>query len=181
MPKHEGLGPGPGLARATFDAVAGEREWGPGEADHGDGIVEPGPGRRDGVHDEAEAIDVDKFPNPIQIGRLTHRIVDHRSLAGREFEVEPHRFEDRQQVAEDDGCIDAEPLDRGDHHLGGEAGCLAEFQEAHVLADGPVLRQIPACLPHQPDRRAFHRFAPARAHEQSLLAGIGGAFGQRGE
>ena len=43
----------------------------------------------------------------LRAGGLADGVVDHRTLAGGELEVEAHRLEQRQQVAEDDRRIDA--------------------------------------------------------------------------
>jgi hypothetical protein len=103
--------------------------------------------------------------------------VDHRPLARGELEFEPHRFEQRQEVAEDDRRIDPEPLDRGNHHFGGEPRRLAEFEKPDLRPDLPVFRQIPAGLPHQPDGRPLDRLAAAGFEQERLLAGIGRGSG----
>ena len=136
------------------------------EADHGDRGVEAGPRGPDGVHHEAEAGEVVEFEHPADVVRRPHGVVDHRALAVGELEIEPHRLEDREQVAEDDRGIDAEPLDRGDHHLGAEPRILAELEEADRVADGPVFGEIAARLPHQPDGRAFHRLEAAGPQQE---------------
>ena len=163
---HERLGEQPGLARPALDAVAGEREGGAREANHGDRNVEAGPRGPDGVHHEAEAVDVVEFPHAADVVGRPHGVVDHRPFAVGELEVEPHRLEDREEVAEDDRRIDAEPCDGRDHHLGGEPRRLAQFEEADLVADGPVFGEVAAGLPHQPDGGPFHRLHAARPEQE---------------
>jgi hypothetical protein len=160
-------------ARAPLDAVARQRERGAGETDDRDRIVEAGAGRADDVHHEAEAADVGELADPAHVPRLADGVVDYRPLAGGELQLEAHRLEDRQQVAEDDRRIDAEPLHGGDHHLGREPRVLAQLHEAHLLAHRPVLGEVAARLPHQPDRRPLDRLAATGPHHQGATARIG--------
>ena len=39
-------------------------------------------------------------------------LLQHRPLAGGELQLDPHRLEDQQQIGEEDGRIDPQPLDR---------------------------------------------------------------------
>ena len=45
------------------------------------------------------------------------------------------------------------------------SGRLAQRQEVDALAQRAVLRQVAAGLPHDPERRAIHRLAPAGSQE----------------
>ena len=172
MAIHERLRVEPRAARPALDAVAGEREGRSRESDDRNAGVESRAGRAHDVHHEADAVDIVQFPHPGHVGRLANGVVDDRPLAGGELQIEPHRFEQGQQVAEDDGGVHAEPLHGGDHHLGRETGRLAELEEPDILADGPVFRQVAARLPHQPDRRPLDRLAPAGPHEERLAEAV---------
>ena len=118
MAIHERLRERPGLARAPFDAVASECEGSTGKPNHGDRIVESRPGGGDGVHDKTNPINVLEFTDANHVGRIADRVMDHRSFTNGEFELQPHRLQDRQQVTEDDCGIDTESMNRGDHYFG---------------------------------------------------------------
>ena len=49
------------------------------------------------------------------------------TFAGSEFQVEAHRFQDREQIGKDNGGIDAQPPHGGDHHFCAERRILAQF------------------------------------------------------
>ena len=101
-------------------------------------------------------------------------------------EVHPHRLGDHQDVAEEDGSVDAEDVDRLQRHLGCEVGRLAKGEEGDLCADGTVFGQIPSRLPHEPHGRAVRLLLPAclkepvrPAHGRSLarpLAAQAGAL-----
>ena len=70
----------------------------------------------------------------------------------------PHRLAERmrnhQDVGEQDRRVEPEAPDRLQRHLGGELRRETQIEEtAGLLAHRPILRQIAAGLPHQPDRR----------------------------
>src|SRR5205823_1873240 len=70
-----------------------------------------------------------------------------------EEKLHAHRFGHDEDVAEEDGRVDAEDVDRLQRYFRRQIGRLAELEEADLLADGAVLRQAAPGLPHQPDRR----------------------------
>ena len=117
-----------------------------------------------------ERLDGFEFQQAIDVGGRADRIVQHRPLAGRELQVDAHRFEDQQQVGEDDGRIDAEPLDRGEHDLGGEVGILAQIEKRGRSPQFAILGHIAAGLPHQPDGRPLDRLAADGLHQEAIGA-----------
>ena len=92
----------------------------------------------------------------VDVGSPRERLRELRPLVF-EDELHAHRFRDDEDVAEEDGRVDAEYVDRLQRHFGGEIGRLAELEETDFLADGTVLRQVAPGLPHQPDRRLVDR------------------------
>ena len=104
--------------------------------------------------------------------RGAHRLVNHRALAGLEFEGKPHALEGKQQVGKNDGRIDTELFRGGDGDFRGQLGLLADFKQGMVAADGLVLRHVAAGLAQEPDGRAVDR--PAQAGAQKA-----GAAGER--
>ena len=115
-----------------------------------------------------------QLSQPLDVGRLSQRIVNHRPLASSEFQIHPHRLQNRQEIAEDDRRIHAQPADRGEHHLGCEAWIFAQLHEADFLSHASVFWQIAAGLPHQPDGSPLHGLAPAGSHHERLTEAIGG-------
>src|SRR5439155_24863805 len=55
--------------------------------------------------------------------------------------------------------------DRVPGRLGHELGPPARLEHGHAVAKGPVLRQRPPGLTHEPHRGVRHRLAAAGAHE----------------
>jgi len=164
----------PGLAAATLDAVARERERLPGEADHRDRVVEAGPRRPHDVHHRIPAgLEIVELREPAHVCRRPDRVVDHRAPRQPRIEIHPHRFENWQQIAEDDRRIDPEAVDRREHHFGRQPRVFAEFEKPDLLADGPVFGQVAAGLPHQPDGRPLHGLQAAGPHHGRLPAALG--------
>ena len=69
-----------------------------------------------------------------------NRRVDHRAFAGLELEVESHAFERKQQIGEDDCCVDVELFGGGDGHLRGQLRLLADFKQGVMLPHRLILR-----------------------------------------
>jgi hypothetical protein len=91
-------------AGASFNHVAGKREWRAGKADHRHPARQPGARQAHGFHHETERVDVFQFQNPINIARLAHGVVNDRAFAGGEFQIEAHRFEAGQRQPEEQSC-----------------------------------------------------------------------------
>ena len=91
--------------------------------------------------------------------------MDDRPFALGEFELEAKRFQDQEDVGEEDGGVDAQPLGRGDRHRRGQLGAFAQLEERDLGANRPVFGHVTAGLPHQPDRRDIGRLATARLEE----------------
>ena len=121
-------------AAAPFDRVAGERERGAGEADQRNVLGQVGAGLRDRLEDEVERLGAFELDDAVDVVRLADRVVNLRAVAGGELEVEPHRFEDRQQVGEDDRGVDAEAVDGGAHHLAAELAGSCRVRGTIVFA-----------------------------------------------
>jgi hypothetical protein len=86
--------------------------------------------------------------------------------AGRKGELRSHRHQRGEDVGEDDRGIEVEPVNRLQRHLDGDLGCAAHRQEvAGTTTDLTVLRQVPARLAHDPDRRPIDRFTTASLQE----------------
>ena len=82
------------------------------------------------------------------------------NLYGRQIVLEGH-----EDVAEEDGRVDAELVDGHQRHVRAERGRTAELHERHLVAHGLVGGHVAAGLPHDPDGRPVHRLAAAGAQE----------------
>ena len=131
----------------------------------------------DRFENETQIVDVPQGLDPRHIVLRANGIVNRRTVSRSVFQVETHRLQDREQVGKQDGRVDAERSLRGERHLGSQLGALAQFEKRHFAADGPVLRQIPARLPHDPDRSRVSRFTP-RGCAESGIVGVRGSFRQ---
>ena len=179
---HEALR-GEELARGpALDQVRGERERRPREADERHLLAERLPGEPHRLEHVAERIgDVDSGQAP-HVLRAPHGAVDTRAVTSRELEADAERLEHEQDVGEEDGRVDAQPLDGLERHLRGGVGRLAQLEEPAAGAQRPVLRHVPPRLPHQPHGRERRRPAEARlekwrgkGHRDSSLSSATGA------
>jgi hypothetical protein len=107
----------------------------------------------------------------IHVGGGRDRVVDHRTVAGRELDAGAERLQDEQDVGEDDGGVHLEDADGRDRDLGGRLRALAELQEAELGADRPVLRHVAARLSHEPHGRERDGLATAGREERRRLHG----------
>ena len=75
----------------------------------------------------------------------------------------------QQDVGEHDGRVEGEPPHRLQRNLRRHLGIEAEAEEVAGL--GPqfaILRQIPSCLSHEPDRRTGKRLSRESTKEERL-------------
>ena len=73
-----------------------------------------------------------QLDHAVDIGRLAHRVVNHRPFALRELEVHAHRLEDRQQIGEHDRRVDAQPLDGRAHDLAAQLRIAAQLEKTRA-------------------------------------------------
>ena len=85
--------------------------------------------------------------------RAPHGPRDHGSFAARELEPDAERFDDQQDVGEENRAVDAQALDRLERHLRRRVGVPAKLEEREALTQRAILRQVASGLAHQPDRR----------------------------
>ena len=107
-------------------------------------------------------------PQALDVGRGADRVLDHRTHALDELDIEAHGQHRRHDVREEDGGIDAVPLHRLERHLCAELRGSRQLEEAVTLAERPVLGKRTPRLAHEPHRRALDRLAPAGADEERL-------------
>ncbi len=159
------------LRGAALDEVGGERPWRAAEADERHVTFrrlrrELAPGLADGGEDVAEvALDVG-LDEAGDVRQRAYRAVEDRAVAGGEAQPGAHGVERQQDVGEDDRGVDAEAPHRLQGDLGGELGRAAEGEEVHPLAQGAVLGEVAARLPHQPNRTPLGGLVPARPEEE---------------
>jgi hypothetical protein len=79
----------------------------------------------------------------------------------RKRDVDPHRGQRDQDIAEQDRCIEPELVDGLERDLAGEIGGPAQIQERGARAHRAISREVTTGLAHHPDRRALDRLAPA--------------------
>ena len=108
-------------------------------------------------------------PKPREIGGRGHRR-EPRPLALDEGKLAAERMRHQQDVGEEDRGIEPEATHRLQRHLGRELGGIAEVEEAPgPRPDRPVLGQVAAGLPHQPDRRHRQGLAAQRPHQRPVV------------
>ena len=105
-------------------------------------------------------------------GPVAYRLGDDRPGAGDDVEVDPHRRERNDDVAEEDRRVDPEPAYRLQRDLHGQVGIAARVQHRDALAQLAVLRQRPAGLAHEP-----HRGRPGLARRAAARNGASSSPG----
>ena len=96
-----------------------------------------------------------------------HRRGDHRPDAGLDVEVDADGLERQHDVGEEDRRVHAVPADRLQRDLDDQLGVHAGLEHPDALAQLEVLRQRPAGLAHEPDRRVRDRLAAAALQERA--------------
>ena len=99
----------------------------------------------------------------LEVGAFLHRISYDRSRI--ELELDAQAGEGNQDVGEDDDAVHAEAPMRMQRDLGRSIRICAQLEEARLLTELAVLRQVTPRLPHQPDRGSVDGLAPAGAEE----------------
>src|SRR6266481_410785 len=154
-----------------FDHVGGERPGSAAEADQGDAAVQALQRRADRFHDVPEVALRVGHPQLVDVRRRAQGLRELRPLVFQD-ELHAHRFGHHQDVAEEDGGVDAEDVHRLDGDLRRQIGRLAQLQEGNPGAHRPILRQVPPRLPHQPDGSLVDRPPPARVQEPVRHSGL---------
>ena len=88
------------------------------------------------------------------------------AAAGVEVKGQPHDFERKKQIGEDDGRIDVENLSSFDGDLGRYFGLLADLDQRILLADGAVLGHVASGLAHEPDGSPFRGLSLGSANKK---------------
>ncbi len=178
---HQALGGPVVAARSAFDRVGGQGERRAAEADQRHLGRQPGAGLPHGLDDELQAVHVFQFPQAINVGRRADGVAQHGAFAAGEIQPQAHRLENQQQVGEQDRRIDAQPLDRLDHHLRAQGGIFAQPEKTDLRAQFAVLGQVAPGLPHEPDGDVPCGFAPHGLQKWAVVPGRSHGEGGRDE
>merc|ERR1719318_653195 len=74
-----------------------------------------------------------------------------------------------EDVREDDGCVQRKPPDGLQCDLARKLRGLTDGEEIRLDPDLPELGQVPAGLPHDPDRDPVHLLPPGSLEEPVIL------------
>src|SRR5256885_13420658 len=94
--------------------------------------------------------------------------MDDGPFALRELEADTERLDDQEDVGEEDRRVDAEAVDGLQRDFGRRLRVPGKLEESVPLAHRPILRQIAAGLPHEPDG-SVRRRRPARGAQQECI------------
>ena len=81
----------------------------------------------------------------------SNRILDRRSLAVDEVEVDAHRLERQQQIGKENRGVDVDSADRLERDFRGEIGRAAQLEQRIAFAERAIFAHVPAGLAHEPD------------------------------
>src|SRR5436190_11680085 len=155
------------------DHVGRDRPWRAAEANQRDVWCELAADAAQRFIHRLEFAEIGLGSQPRHLLRRIQRI-EPRAFAGLEAYGAAERIGNDEDVGKDDRGIEVETADRLQRHFGGIFRRKAQIEEAARLgAQLAILRQVPAGLPHHPDRR--YRLSTAR---QYLEKRFGGFLGQ---
>ena len=160
------------LGAAALDHVGRQRERRAGEADQGRAVAQLALDQAHGVGHVAGVLAGVDDAQGVHVGGRADGVVHPRAVVV-EGEGRAHRLQRHQDVAEQDGRVEAEAPDRLQRDLAGQLRGLAQLDERDLLAHGAVLGQVAARLAHDPDRRALVRARPAGRPGRGLSAQCG--------
>eukprot|EP00963_Diacronema_lutheri_P001886 scaffold121_cov356-Pavlova_lutheri.AAC.20 len=174
--------------RLSFPRVRCQCPWRTHESHQCGLLVDLAPQRlQDGPHERKLRVRIAHLHHdPFHVFQGTKRSLDARSFPFHHVELHAHRGKRREDVAEEDHRVGPEgtPWLQGELH--GDLRRLGTRAKRILVRVGAELRHVPSGLAHQPHRRAFHRLATGRAHQERVLVGGGGhvhapldAFGRR--
>jgi DNA helicase IV len=170
---HQRLGLHVITRRAALDEVGRDGERRAGEADQRDGeLAAEEPDRVDDVGHVHVGFEVTQAG---QIGGRPERLGEHRPDPGRDLDGHADRRQGRDDVAEQDRGVDAEPAHGLQRDLRCQLRGMHDLEKSVPFAQLPKFRQRSAGLSHEPHRRERRR--PASAGEEKGRVG----FGHRGE
>jgi hypothetical protein len=162
--EEEPLGLDERLRSAALDQVREERERRAAEADQGHAVGQRATDRADGLEDERDVRFGLEDAQGVDAALVTDRLGQARAgVADRD--LGPHAGDGDEDVAEQDGRVDAEPLDRLQRDLGGEVRPAAQLHEPDPGPHRLVLGHVAARLAHDPDGRRVDRLSPASPQE----------------
>ena len=107
----------------------------------------------------------------VEVGAGADRLRDDRSNAGDDVQVDADGLERQHDVAEQNGGVDPVPTYRLHRDLGDEVGTHARLEHPDALTQLAVLRERPARLAHEPDRRMRDGLASAGTKERGVPQG----------
>ena len=139
---HHRLGGQEVTRRLSLDQVAGQREGGARESDHGDRRIELAAEQLDRLQHEGHGLASGSHLQPIYICLAADRVLDHGPDPVHQLQLHAQPKGDRQHdVGEEHGAVDAKPPHRLQRDLGAELWVLTDGEEVVGLADLPVLGQ----------------------------------------
>ena len=151
-------------ARPALDQVAGDGERRSGEGQERHVRREFRGEQADRVDDVVDVVDGERA-EAFEIGPAAQWLLGDGTGAGRDVDPEPHGVRRDDDVAEQDGRVDAVPPDRLQRDLRRHVGALDGVEDRALAAHGPVLGQRSSGLAHEPHRRAIDRPPPRRVEE----------------
>jgi len=122
------------------------------------------------VEDEGHRLFGIGHPELLDGGARAHRVGDDRADVLDKIDVDPHADHRQHDVREHHGRVDVVAAHRLQRHLGAELRLVADLEERVRLPNLAVLRQRPARLAHEPDRRAINRLTLAGPDEPVVHA-----------
>ena len=125
------------------------------KADERDPVVQRLLRHHNGVHHVREGLFGVWDPHGFHVRRTAHGVGQVGALAGLHLKRQPHGLGHHQNVREQDGRVGADLVDRHDGDFRGELGGLAPGEEIVLRLELHEVRQVAACLAHDPDGRPW--------------------------
>ncbi len=138
---------------AALDDVTGQGEGRTREADERHAGVELVAHQPQGVHDVRQVLGRVDGMHALEVSGAADGPLDDWTVVAAEVKADAHGLERQQNVGEHDGGVEVEAAKRLQGDLRRHVRPPAHLDEAQLLPDGAVLRQVPPGLPHEPHRR----------------------------
>ncbi len=153
------------VAALAFDHVAGQRPGAAREADQRHAAIQCLADAGDGVEHIAQLVHVG-YGEFGHSGFVAHLLGKARAFTLGECQAQAHGVRHGQDVAEQNGGVEREAVERLQGHLGGVVHVGGQAHEAAgARARGLVFGQVAARLAHQPQGGVVGGLAPAGAQE----------------
>lgn len=153
---------------AAFYRVRRQGEGGARESNQGDSARELMLDQSNRIQGEGQGFSGIGRSHRLDILCRSDGTLDRGAFAFDKVERNAHGLEWQQEIGKEDRRIDLDSSQRLQRDLGGKLRRAAQLQQRIALSQRSIFRHVAPGLPHEPDWRFVHGFAPACAKESTV-------------